>query len=132
MQFDSYDPKALRSHVEYRSDLLQPSLVGGKPGNPLTHLPLTDYFGAVTVLQPGDEAYPLQASKSGDAEAVEEEQLERPRRPPPSLTSNLHAPTIHASPEFRLIAAAGGVAIVALLLADLLFGAPKDPKTKLQ
>lgn len=65
-QFSSYDPRVLRSHVEFRSDLLTgPVAVSGSARSaaatkdPLASIPLTDYFGAVTPLRPSDVAYEL-------------------------------------------------------------------------
>jgi hypothetical protein len=55
--------------VDYRSDMLQSSVAplpsAAQPSvDPLAHLPLTDYFGAVTPLQPSQHAYELQEKKT--------------------------------------------------------------------
>ena len=75
--FRSYSFAELRSDVEYRADMLQPSVSGSVGGSvaphpttsqpdldPLAHLPLTDYFGAVTPLQPSQRAYELKERKT--------------------------------------------------------------------
>jgi hypothetical protein len=144
VQFDSYTLAALRSEVEYRSDMLHPPLAAASHSrsrdpdraqpDPLAQLPLTDYFGAVTHLQPSRHAFPLLDEGGERAQQQQQQQSDEPRSR--SATPNCGQggasrscestlrPPLSAGPAevtsaFWLLLAAGAAALLLLgLLVD--------------
>jgi hypothetical protein len=132
VQFDSYTFNNLRSEVSYRSDLLQPWLTPSisvvadtkpsKASSPLSHLPLTDYFGALAHTQPTNRAYKLEPHTRNEQEEEEQrpqqELQQAQEQAAPAQHGRIATPVVAFRPSSHFwLLLCGGAA--ALLLSSL-------------